>query len=68
MDNISTEYNFSNLITKNMTEIQKKLAIDYLNQLSPIQIKALYIAKDHLGSSFHLLKSNGFIKFSKSKE
>lgn len=60
MENISL---FLNSITENMTSDQKQKSFDYFNQLSPIQLKALCIAKEHLGSSFHLLKSNGFIKF-----
>ena len=38
---------------------QKCEIIDYLNQLNDIEKKAYKIAMDHLGSSFHILKSNG---------
>lgn len=34
--------------------------LEYLNQLDEKQIKVLYIAQEHLGSSFHILKSNGY--------
>lgn len=34
--------------------------LQYLNQLDPIERKAYKIAKEHLGSSFNVVKSNGF--------
>ena len=37
-----------------------ELIAQYLAQLSPLQQKAIKIAKMHLGSSFNILKSNGF--------
>lgn len=36
---------------------------EYLRQLSPIQLKAYRIAKRHLGSSFNLIKSNGYTEW-----
>ena len=41
--------------------------IEYLNQLSPMQQKAYNIAKQHLGTSFNVVKSNGFIDWLKEK-
>jgi hypothetical protein len=41
--------------------------MDYLASLNPKQRLALDIAKRNLGSSFHLEKSNGYLKF-KEKE
>ena len=38
----------------------KANVIEYLCQLNPIEKKAYKIAKDHLGSSFNIVKSNGF--------
>ena len=43
-------------------EMQENIR-QYLGQLTPIQKQALAIAKDHLGSSFNLVKSNGFISW-----
>ena len=40
---------------------------DYLKSLTEKEYKAYEIAKSHLGSSFHLIKSNGFIEWKKSK-
>ena len=38
----------------------KANVIEYLNQLDPIEKKAYKIAKEHLGSSFNIVKSNGY--------
>lgn len=35
----------------------------YIKQLSVIEIKAHDIAKQHLGTSFDMSKSNGFLKW-----
>lgn len=37
----------------------------YLTQLNDTQLKAYRVAKRHLGSSFNLVKSNGFVEWSK---
>lgn len=39
---------------------------EYLESLNIKEKKAYEIAKQHLGSSFHLIKSNGFIQWKKS--
>jgi hypothetical protein len=38
----------------------QQLVAEYMDQLSDIERKACAIAKDHLGSSFNIVKSNGF--------
>jgi hypothetical protein len=43
-----------------LDECLKANLIQYLNQLDPIEKKACKIAKEHLGSSFNIVKSNGF--------
>jgi len=40
----------------------------YLETLSEKEKKAYHIAKSHLGTSFTLEKSNGYLKFKKSKK
>jgi hypothetical protein len=35
--------------------------IEYLRQLNTIEKKAYIIGKEHLGSSFNVIKSNGYI-------
>jgi predicted house-cleaning noncanonical NTP pyrophosphatase (MazG superfamily) len=34
--------------------------IEYLNSMDERQLKAYLIAKEHLGSSFNIFKSNGY--------
>jgi hypothetical protein len=34
--------------------------IEYLEQLNPIEVRAYGIAKSHLGTSFNVLRSNGY--------
>ena len=46
------------------TEMQT-LLIAYLSQLGSIEKQAYMIAKDHLGSSFNIAKSNGFCDWKK---
>jgi hypothetical protein len=41
------------------TNLQSSI-IEYLSQLNPIEKKAYKIAKEHLGSSFNIVKSNGY--------
>lgn len=48
-------------------DTQKRIA-EYLSQLSDIEMKAYKIAKTHLGSSFNLIKSNGFCDWLKNKK
>lgn len=40
----------------------------YLQQLTSIERKAYTIGYEHLGSSFHILKSNGFNEWKKREE
>ncbi len=44
------------------------LLIEYVKQLSEKESKAYNIAKSHLGSSFSLEKSRGFIDWKKKHE
>jgi len=50
------------------SEEVKKNIIDYIEQLDEIEKKAYRIGKIHLGSSFNVVKSNGFIEWKKSKK
>jgi hypothetical protein len=42
--------------------------LDYITQLSAIEKKACFIARNHLGSSFNILKSNGYNDWNKSRQ
>jgi hypothetical protein len=46
----------------------QQLVAEYMAQLSDIERKACAIAKDHLGSSFNIVKSNGFNDWLKERE
>lgn len=48
-------------------EIQMYLS-EYLSQLNNMDKKACYIAKKHLGSSYDILRSNGFIAYLQKKQ
>jgi hypothetical protein len=39
----------------------------YISQMSPFELSAYRIAKSHLGTSFSLKKSNGFLKWISKK-
>jgi hypothetical protein len=46
--------------------IEKQTEVyNYLIQMNEYQKKAYLIAKDHLGTSFNVIKSNGFIEWKK---
>ena len=40
----------------------------YVSQMSPFELSAHRIAKSHLGTSFNLKKSNGFLKWISSRK
>jgi len=44
---------------KYYTNDEKRLIIDYMNSLNELELKAIYIAKDHLKTSFDIIKSGG---------
>jgi hypothetical protein len=46
-------------------EITQQNIVNYLRQLNNIEKKAYSIGKEHLGSSFNLLKSNGYLHWLK---
>jgi hypothetical protein len=48
-------------------ELQSSV-IQYITQLSDIEKKAYKIAQIHLGSSFNVIKSNGYNSWLKSKK
>ena len=48
-----------------MDNIQEQIQL-YLASLTPKQYKSYLIAKDHLGGSFQIEKSNGFLNWLKN--
>ena len=49
-------------IIKKSPELQKDV-YEYLSTMNVMQKEAYIIACDHLGSSFNILKSNGYIEW-----
>lgn len=47
-------------------ENTQHLIVNYLKHLDNIERKAYMIGKSHLGSSFNVVKSNGFIDWKKN--
>jgi hypothetical protein len=50
---------------ENYDETTQQSIIQYLKQLEPIERKAYSIGKQHLGSSFNVVKSNGYNNWKK---
>jgi hypothetical protein len=49
-------------------ETDKKPVEEYIGGLTEIQKKAMSIAKEHLGSSFNLVKSVGYMEHQAKQE
>lgn len=70
---MSNSINFSELnieipeLVKRENYEKQKEIYEYLKQMDDIQLKAYNIAMNHLGSSFNILKSNGFKEWKKTK-
>jgi len=60
------QFLISERITHYSEEFQKDI-IEYFNSLTPQQKKAYFIAFDHLGSSFNIIRSNGFKEWKQNK-
>lgn len=56
----------SDTTTNTSATLEEMLQL-YLNSLNEKELMAYNIAKAHLGSSFSLEKSNGFVKWRKEK-
>ena len=52
---------------KNYNETDKINIQEYLSQLSDKEKQVYKIAKEHLGSSFNIIKSNGYCKWWSNK-
>jgi len=47
---------------------QTELEQEYIESLDEKQLQAYHIAKNHLGESYTLVKSNGYLEFLKNRE
>jgi hypothetical protein len=45
-----------------------ELSLEYVKSMSEKELKAYHIAKDHLGDSFQLEKSIGFLEWIKNRK
>jgi len=66
MSSISSKKEISDQKAKGLREPNTDLCEEYLKSLSEKELQGYHIAKSHLGSSFSLIKSHGFITW-KSK-
>jgi hypothetical protein len=41
--------------------------VEYMSQLTPLELKAHNIAQQHLKSSFNIVKSNGYLEWLKKQ-
>lgn len=64
---LKTNIELPNNFDKYSNETQK-LVVEYLNGLDKFELTAYNIAKSHLGSSFNIVKSNGYSDWLKSKK
>ena len=53
---------------ENYDDSSKTNIINYLKQLDAIERKAYTIGKQHLGTSFNVIKSNGFAEWKKKSK
>jgi hypothetical protein len=61
----------SDLLPENFDKYDKELQDsikNYLNQLDNIEKKAYIIGKQHLGTSYNIIKSNGYINWQKNNK
>jgi hypothetical protein len=47
-------------------DTQRKI-IQFIEQLNPIEAHAYKIGKSHLGTSYNIVKSNGFVEWNKKQ-
>jgi len=63
MDNISPSEKYQNMDLETITLLKA-----YINQLKDCEKKAYEIASSHLGTSFNILKSNGYKEWLKEQK
>ena len=52
-------------VVQNSSDELREIIKSYFKSMSEMQKKSFLIAKDHLGTSFNIFKSNGFVNFEK---
>lgn len=68
LDTTLREFDSSDLVTQvsNYNEDIQQTILSYLKTFGVVEKKAFVIAKKHLGTSFHILKSTGYQEWKKS--
>ena len=66
--NFNIYNNMSSYSTVHEEETQEELFSLYLSSLNDREIKAYHIAKDHLGMSFTMERSNGYKQWKKTRD
>jgi len=68
METKTTDSNESHKSRQDSTFINEEISLNlYLETLNEKELKAYAIAKSHLGTSFQLEKSNGYLKWKNNK-
>jgi hypothetical protein len=70
LETVLNDFDSSDLINQVRNynqDIQQSILI-YLNTFGVIEKKAFLIAKKHLGTSFHIVRSTGYNEWNKSKK
>jgi|UniRef100_A0A6C0DM09 hypothetical protein len=52
-------------VVQNSPDELREIIKSYFKSMTEMQKKSFLIAKDHLGTSFNIFKSNGFVNFEK---
>jgi hypothetical protein len=58
------ESQFEEIVQNSPDELRETIK-SYFKSMTDMQKKSFLIAKDHLGTSFNIFKSNGFVNFEK---
>jgi hypothetical protein len=63
-DYLLFEPQFEEVVQNAPSELRETIK-SYFKSMTDMQKKSFLIAKDHLGTSFNIFKSNGFVNFEK---
>lgn len=66
LQEILAEFGIEKINTFNMSLDEQNRIIKYLKHLDPKEKKAFLIAKNHLGTSFNIVKSTGYNDWKKN--
>jgi hypothetical protein len=58
----------STIVSSHTVSSISKLIQEYISTLTPFEQKGLAIAKDHLGPSFDMKRSSGFVRWKDARD